>query len=78
MTDDALFDRIWDRVARAETLGWVFEDSRLTPGCPVMGVRTPRGEAAGLVPSLGWKGKEHLVMAELDRVGVPDFIPEDN
>ncbi len=65
------FEQVMDRIERACSAGWIFEDSGLTPGIPRIGVRDPSGNIAGIAPSAGRPGMYEETMQQLDQLGVP-------
>ncbi len=60
-----------DRIRRAAKQGWVFEDTRMTPGVPLMGARNPQGEVAGIVGYWKREGDCSEIWELLNEAGVP-------
>jgi len=61
------YDDIRSRIAYARSLGWEFEDSRLTPGVPRLGVRRPGGEIVGVIFST----VPDRMMEEMEKMQIP-------
>jgi len=70
---ETLRDIICDRMGRAKEEGWIFEDSRLTPGIPLWGCRRPDGEVAGVLGYLHLPSPDGMTsfIENMDAVGVP-------
>ena len=62
--------RLRARIKKIEELGWVYEDTRLTPGIPTYGLKGPEGQRI----VLGWLHNDEQferALKIMDERGVP-------